>query len=112
MSDSRKKKKSGKKSKKKENQARNSRKKNQTRISRKKESGKNSRTQESWLAKNFLPRQPRFGLHGSCQKGKISFFRQESCTEGMEKESWLQTKKNKNLERMMARSSTCVSAHH
>jgi hypothetical protein len=53
----------------------------------KKESGKNSRIQESGLAELFLPRQPRFGLHGSCQKVKICFFRQESYIEGMEKES-------------------------
>jgi hypothetical protein len=45
---------------------RNFKKKNHTRISRKKESGKNSRTQESCLEGQFLPRQPRFGLNGSC----------------------------------------------
>jgi len=31
--------------------------------------------------------QPRFGLHESCQKVRIFFFRQESCIEGMGKES-------------------------
>jgi hypothetical protein len=38
---------------------------------KKKESDKNLRTQESWLARLFLTCQPRFGLHGSCQKVKI-----------------------------------------
>ncbi len=54
---------------------------------KKKESDKNSRTQESWLARHFLPRQPRLSLHEPCQKVKICFFRQESCIEGMTKES-------------------------
>jgi hypothetical protein len=45
-------------------------------------------------------------LHELCQKVKICFFRQESCIEGMTKESWLITQKNKNLERTMSRSST------
>jgi hypothetical protein len=71
----------------------------------KKESVKNTRTQESYLAMYFLPRQTRLYLHGSCQKDKICFFRQESCIEGMAKESCLIIKKNKNLERSMARTS-------
>ena len=54
----------------------------------------------------FLPRQPRFCLQESYQKVKICFFRQESCTEGMAKESCLTTKKNKNLARTMSRTST------
>ncbi len=57
-------------------------------VKEKKESVKNTRTQES------------------CQKIKISFYRQESCIEGIAKESCLIIKKNKNLERMMARTST------
>jgi hypothetical protein len=45
--------------------------KNHTIIARKKESDKNTGTQESCLAMFFLPLQPRFGLHESCQKVKI-----------------------------------------
>jgi hypothetical protein len=72
------------------------------------DSGKNLRTQESWLTRQFLPCQLRFGLHGSCQKVKIRFFRQESFIEGIEKECYLKSKKNKNLERTMTRSSICA----
>lgn len=54
---------------------------------KKKESGKNSRIQESCLARHFLPRQPRFCLQEYHKKVQICFFRQESCTEGMAKES-------------------------
>jgi hypothetical protein len=75
-------------------------------LQKKEESDKNSRTQESWLARHFLPRQPRFYLHEPCQKVKICFFRRESCIVGMKKESWVITQKNKNLERTMSRSST------
>jgi len=62
------------------NHARIQERKNHTRIARKKESDKNARTQESdkntrtqesCLAMFFLPLQPRFGLHESCQKVKI-----------------------------------------
>ena len=61
--------------------------KDQERTARRKESGKNIRVQESCLERHFLPRQPRFGLHGSCQKVKICFSRQNSYVEGMAKES-------------------------
>jgi len=88
------------------NHARIARNKNHARIARKQESDKNTRTQESCLARHFLPHQPRFCLHESCQKDKICFFRQESCTEGMTKESCLMFKKNKNLDRSKSRSST------
>ena len=83
--------------------------KNHARIARRQESDKNTRTQESCLARHFLPRQPRLYLHESCQKVKICFFRQESCTEGMAKESCLISKKNKNLDRSKSRSSTSVN---
>jgi hypothetical protein len=52
-----------------------------------KESDKNTRTQESCLARRFLPRQTRFCLQEYHQKVQIYFFRQESCIEGMAKES-------------------------
>ncbi len=42
------------------------------------------------------------------RKSRSVFCRQESCIEEMEKESWLETKKNKNLEITMARTWTCV----
>jgi len=85
--------------------------KNQARTQEKKESDKKSRIQEYCLARHFLLRQARFGLHESCQKHQICFFRQESCIEGMVKESCLISKKNKNLERTVSRSSTRVTAH-
>ena len=116
ISDSRKKKKSGKNFKnkrsrqevqvKKESYKKNKKKESDKNFKKKKESGKNSRTQESCLVRHFLPRQPRFCLQEYHQKVKTCFFRQESCIEGMAKESWLITKKNKNLERCEARSST------
>jgi len=79
--------------------------KSHARIATKKESVKNTRTQESCLAMNFLPCQTRFCLQEYHKKVKICFFRQESCIEEMAKESWLITKKSKNLERSEARSS-------
>jgi hypothetical protein len=56
-------------------------------LQEKKESVKNARTQESCLAMNFLPCQTRFCLQEYHKKIKICFFRQESCIEGMAKES-------------------------
>jgi hypothetical protein len=82
--------------------------KSQARIIRRKESVKNTRTQESCLARHFLPRQTRFCLQEYHKNVQIWLFRQESCVEGMAKESWLITKKIKNLERREARSSTSV----
>ncbi len=83
------------------NQARIQEKENQTRIARRKESGMKSRKKESGMksrkkknqtriqehkkSTRILPRQPRFGLHESCQKVKTCFFRQETSIEGMEK---------------------------
>ena len=40
-----------------------------------------TKEQESWLTTLFLPHQPRFGLHDSCQEVKLFPFRQESCIE-------------------------------
>ncbi len=59
--------------------------KDEERTTRRKESGKNIRIQESCLERHFLPRQPRFGLHGSCHKVKICFSRRDSNVEGMAK---------------------------
>jgi hypothetical protein len=74
----------------------------------KQESVKNIRTQESCLIRHFLPHSTRFCLQEYHQKVQICSFRQESCIEGMAKESWLIIKKIKNLERREARSSTSV----
>jgi hypothetical protein len=52
-------------------------KKNQTRI----------QEQESCLVRHFLPPQTRFCLQEYHQKVQICFSRQESCIEGMAKES-------------------------
>ncbi len=51
------------------------------------DSSKNLRRKESCKNYKKNQNQPRFSLHGSCQKVRIFFFRQESCTEGMGKES-------------------------
>jgi hypothetical protein len=71
------------------NHARLRRKQNQVRNPEKQESDKKAKIQKSWLAIHFSPHQTRFGLHESCQKEKICFFRQDSYLEGMAKESWL-----------------------
>jgi hypothetical protein len=75
------------------------RKQNQARSQENKESDKNIRTQESCLTRHFLPHQTRFCLQECHKKVQIWFFRQESCIEGMAKESCLTNKKIKNLER-------------
>ena len=64
-----------------------SEKKNQTRSEGEKDSDKKSRIQESCLTAYFLIRQARFGLSKSCRRTKSVFFRQETCVEGIKKES-------------------------
>ena len=76
----------------------------------KQESVKKTRPQESCLARHFLLCQTRFCLQEYHKKVQICFFRQESCIEGMEEESRLITKKIKNLERSVARSSTSAAS--
>ena len=69
------KKESGKKFKKKRSRPESQEKKNQPRI------------QESCLVRHFLPCQTRFCLQEYHKNIQICFFRQESCVEGMAKES-------------------------